>query len=476
MPEVIDAWFDSGSMPFASLGYPYAEGSVEQFDKYYPAQFICEAIDQTRGWFYTMLAVGTLVFDRSSYENVVCLGHIMAEDGRKMSKHLGNIIEPIPFMDKHGADALRWFMLCSGSPWSPRRVGDSAVEEIVRKVLLTYWNTASFFTLYASTSGWTPSASMPVAQRPVLDRWALAELDHVVSATDAALEDFDTAGAGRVLAQFIDDLSNWYVRRCRARFWASDADALATLHECLHTVTRLLAPFIPFLTEHVWQHAIVPGDAMAEDSVHLARWPAPDGARADGQLRTDMDITRALVEAGRSARKAANVRVRQPLQCALLGIPGSRELPAEFVSEIADELNVREVTALAAAGEVVDVTVKPNFRALGKRFGSRTQQAAKAIRDADPGELARVLRAERRVLIDVDGEPAAITPDEVTLSEVPRSGWVINTHQGMAVALDTTITPDLRKAGLAREVIRLVQAARKDAGFEVTDRIVLSWA
>lgn len=473
--EVIDAWFDSGAMPFAGIGYPYTEGSVERFDNRYPAQFICEAIDQTRGWFYTLMAIGTLVFDRSSYENVVCLGHIMAEDGRKMSKHLGNIIEPIPFMDKHGADALRWFMLCSGSPWSPRRIGDGPVEEIVRKVLLTYWNTVSFFALYAHTSSWTPGAATPAAGRPVLDRWVLAELDHVITSTGTALEDFDTAGAGRVLVQFIDDLSNWYVRRCRGRFWASDPDALATLHECLHTVTRLLAPFVPFLTEHVWQQAITPGDATAADSVHLAGWPEPEAPRADEQLRADMDIARRLVEIGRSARKTANVRIRQPLQRALVGIPGGRELPAELVAEIADELNVREVTALARAGEVVDVTVKPNFRALGKRFGSRTQQVAKAVTDADHGVLARVLRSDGHATIVVAGEQTTISPDEVTLHEVPRSGWAITTHQDMTVALDTTITPELRKAGLVREVIRLVQTARKDAGFEVTDRIVLSW-
>jgi isoleucyl-tRNA synthetase len=476
VPEVIDAWFDSGSMPFASLGYPYVEGSVEKFNARYPAQFICEAIDQTRGWFYTMMAVGTLVFDRSSYENVVCLGHIMAEDGRKMSKHLGNIIEPIPFMDAHGADALRWFMLCSGSPWAPRRVGDGPVEEIVRKVLLTYWNTASFFTLYVNTSAWRPGASTPIQERCVLDRWALAELDHAVAATDTALENFDTAGAGRVLAQFIDDLSNWYVRRSRARFWASDADALATLYECLHTLTRLLAPFIPFLTEHVWQHAIKPGDARAEDSVHLASWPAPYTARADDQLRADMSITRQLVEIGRSARKTANVRVRQPLARALVGITGGRKLPDELVAEIADELNVREVTALDQAGEVVDVTVKPTYRALGKRFGSQTQKVAKTISDSDHAELARALKAEGHALVTLDGEQITISPEDVSLSEVPRSGWAVSTHQDLTVALDTTITDDLHKAGLAREVIRLVQTARKDAGFEVTDRIALSWA
>jgi isoleucyl-tRNA synthetase len=473
--EVIDAWFDSGAMPFASLGYPHVEGSVEQFEQHYPAQFICEAIDQTRGWFYTLMAIGTLVFDRSSYENVVCLGHIVAEDGRKMSKHLGNVIEPTPFMDKHGADAVRWFMACSGSPWQPRRAGDGPVDEIVRKVLLTYWNTASFFTLYAHTSSWTPGAAAPVAERPVLDRWALAELDHVVSRTTTALEDYDTAGAGRVLAQFIDDLSNWYVRRCRGRFWASDPDALGTLHECLETVTRLLAPFVPFITEHVWQNVVRPGDTAAPESVHLASWPEPDIARADDRLRSDMDTTRQLVEIGRAARKAANVRVRQPLQRALVGLPGGRDLPKELVAEIADELNVRDVTALATAGEVVDVTVKPNFRALGKRFGPRTQQVAQAITGADQGELARVLSSEGQALLDVGGEQTAISRDEVTVHEVPRSGWAVNTHQDLTVALDTTITPELRKAGLAREVVRLVQAARKDAGFAVTDRIVLSW-
>ncbi|WP_337661766.1 isoleucine--tRNA ligase [Actinoalloteichus sp. AHMU CJ021] len=475
--EVIDAWFDSGSMPFASIGYPYVEGSVDKFEKGYPAQFICEAIDQTRGWFYTLMAIGTLVFDRSSYENVVCLGHIMAEDGRKMSKHLGNIIEPIPFMEKHGADALRWFMLCTGSPWSPRRVGDTPLEEIVRKVLLTYWNTTSFFTLYASTSSWTPSThTADRADRPVLDRWVLAELDHVVASVDVALENFDTAGSGRVLAQFVDDLSNWYVRRCRARFWNGDPNALATLHECLHVVTRLLAPFVPFITEQVWQHAIKRGDPSTTDSVHLATWPSPDPTRADDRLRANMEITRQLVEVGRAVRKSTNVRVRQPLRRALVGGSGTRELPSELLAEIAEELNVREVTPLAQAGEVVDITVKPNFRALGKRFGSRTQQVAKAIATAEDSELAQRLKADGQAPVNLDGEEVVVSLDEVSLTEVPRSGWAVTSQQDVTLALDITITPELRRAGLAREVIRLVQTVRKEAGFEVTDRIVLSWA
>src|SRR5262249_2170385 len=292
VPEVIDAWYDSGSMPFAQLGYPHAAGSAEALRETYPAQFICEAIDQTRGWFYTLMAVGTLVFDRSSYENVLCLGHILAEDGRKMSKHLGNILEPIPLMERHGADALRWFMLASGSPWSPRRVGHGALEEIVRKVLLTYWNTASFLTLYAHAAGWVPDRNpaepvggpQPAApvpgpvpgsgngqERTLLDRWALSEAYRLAAEVDAALEQFDTARAGRLLTQYIDDLSNWYVRRSRRRFWAGDPAALATLYECLHVLTLLMAPFAPFITEAVWEAVFAATSDQLPDSVH----PAP---------------------------------------------------------------------------------------------------------------------------------------------------------------------------------------------------------
>jgi isoleucyl-tRNA synthetase len=475
-PEVIDAWFDSGAMPFAGIGYPYVEGSEELFAKSYPAQFICEAIDQTRGWFYTLMAIGTTVFDRSSYENVVCLGHIMSEDGRKMSKHLGNIIEPIPFLEKHGADALRWFMLCSGSPWSPRRVGDAPVEEIVRKVLLTYWNTASFFTLYASTSQWDPEAARPVAERPVLDRWLLAELEYVAASVDEALENFDTAGAGRTLAQFIDDVSNWYVRRGRARFWGGDADALATLHECLNVLTRLLAPFVPFIAEQVWRGAVLPGAPALPESVHLAAWPAPAPERVDEQLRADMELVRQLVEAGRAVRKSTNLRIRQPLQRVLVGVPGGRTLPDELVAEVADELNVREVIPLAEAGEVIEISVKPNFRELGKRFGPRTQHVARAVADADSEALARALKAHGRTGVFLDGEEVTVTLEDVILTEIPRSGWAVASQQELTLALDTTVTQELRLAGLAREVIRLVQNARKEAGFEVTDRIALVWS
>lgn len=313
VPEVIDAWFDSGSMPFAQWGYPHVEGSAERLEQAYPADFICEAIDQTRGWFYTLMAVGTLVFEQSSYLNVLCLGHILAEDGRKMSKHLGNILEPIPLMDEHGADAVRWFMAAGGSPWAARRVGHTTIQETVRKVLLTYWNTVAFQALYANLSSWTPGGETPAfADRPVLDRWALSEAHRLVQQVTTAYEGFDSQRVGMLLAGFVDDLSNWYVRRSRRRFWAGDPSALATLHECLQVVTLLMAPLTPFITERVWGDLFAATSEELPESVHLAAWPTTDGSLVDDDLGQQMSLARRLVELGRAARAEAKVRTRQP--------------------------------------------------------------------------------------------------------------------------------------------------------------------
>ncbi|MGH3326693.1 MAG: isoleucine--tRNA ligase [Streptomycetales bacterium] len=477
VPEVIDAWYDSGSMPFAQWGYPYH--NRRGFEESYPAQFICEAIDQTRGWFYTLMAVGTLVFDRTSYENVLCLGHILAEDGRKMSKHLGNILEPLPLMERHGADAVRWFMAASGSPWAARRVGHSVLQEIVRKVLLTYWNTVAFQSLYARTAGWTPSGHAtppPPSERPYLDRWALSELHHLAREVDRALEGYDTQRAGQLLARFVDDLSNWYVRRSRRRFWNGDPVALATLHECLQTLTRLLAPFVPFITERVWQDIVRPVDPEAPESVHLASWPVSDPALVDARLSEEMALARRIVELGRAARADAGVRTRQPLGHALVGAPGWRDLPEAVWDEVADELNVGTVAPLAeASGELVDYTVKANFRALGKRFGKATPDVAGAIAAAEGATLVEALRESGSTTVDVAGEAVPLSPDEVVITERPRAGWTVASAHGETVALDLTLTPELRRAGAAREVVRLVQEARKHAGLDVSDRITLWW-
>lgn len=474
VPEVIDAWYDSGSMPFAQWGYPYR--NKELFEKRYPAQFISEAIDQTRGWFYTLMAVGTLVFDKSSYENVVCLGHILAEDGRKMSKHLGNTLQPIPLMDQHGADAVRWFMAAGGSPWAARRVGHSTIQEVVRKTLLTYWNTVAFQALYARTSGWAPSAADPApADRPLLDRWLLGELNGLVEQVTESLEAFDTQRAGKLLSSFVDDLSNWYVRRSRRRFWQGDAAALRTLHEVIETVTRLMAPLTPFVTERVWQDLVVPVTPDAPDSVHLSTWPVADRTLIDPALSGQMQLVRRLVELGRATRAESGVKTRQPLSRALVAAHGFAGLSEDLRAQIAEELNVSSLASLSeVGGSLVDTTAKANFRALGKRFGKGVQAVAKAVAAADAAALSLALR-EGTASVEVDGETVSLAPDEVIITETPREGWSVASDAGATVALDLEITPELRRAGLARDAIRLIQDARKNSGLDVADRIALRW-
>ncbi len=485
VPEVIDGWYDSGSMPFAQWGYPHT--GVPEFEAAYPAQFICEAIDQTRGWFYTLMAVGTLVFDRSSYETVVCLGHILDEEGRKMSKHLGNVLEPIPLMDAHGADAVRWFMAASGSPWQSRRVGNSTIQEVVRKTLLTYWSTVSFQSLYARAAGWQPytTPAPPLPERPALDRWALSEAHRLVLEVDTAMEEYDTQRAGRLISGYVDDLSNWYVRRSRRRFWAGDSAALATLHECLYLVTLLMAPLTPFVTERVWQDLFASTSDQVPESVHLATWPTVDGALVDDGLARDVALVRRLVELGRATRAGSGVKTRQPLARALVAAPGWEELSTDLRRQLAEELNVGRVESLAdlgvgadgaATGELVDVQAKGNFRALGRRFGQRTPAAAAAVAAADARALVAALRSHGHATIDLEGERVQVSADEVVVTETPKQGWAVATEGGETVAIDLEVTEQLRMAGLARDVVRLLQEARKSAGLQVTDRIEVRWA
>ncbi len=462
VPEVIDGWYDSGAMPFAQVGYPHS--GVEPA---YPAQFICEAIDQTRGWFYTLMTVGTIVFDRSSYETVLCLGHILDGDGRKMSKHLGNVLDPFVLFERHGADALRWYMLCGGSPWSARRIGHEQVEEVVRKVLLTYWNTAAFHTLYATVNGWEPGTD---GERTQLDRWALARTHATVAEVSAALEDFDSFRAGKALTACIDDLSNWYVRVSRRRFWDGDAGALSTLHECLRLLTLLMAPFTPFLTDRVWQDLFA--DGAGPDSVHLAAWPTADAAVVDATLTSQMALARRLVDLGRQARAESKVKTRQPLGRAMVSAVGWSALDTSLRELVAAELNV--VTLESLAGELVEVSVKANFRALGKRFGKEVQAVAAAVAAADPASLAAGLR-DGTAAVEVDGRSVALGEDEVVVTETPRVGWAVASAGGETVALDLDVTPELRRAGLVRDAVRLVQDARKSTGLQVSDRIELWW-
>jgi len=476
VPEVIDCWYDSGAMPFAQWGYPHKEGSAEKFAASYPADFICEAIDQTRGWFYTLMTIGTLVFDESSYKTVLCLGHILDKDGRKMSKHLGNVLEPISLMDQHGADAVRWYMLAAGSPWSARRVGHDALSDVVRKTLLTYWNTVSFFTLYAKASSFTAEGiiSNPSA---TMDKWILSELHQLTLKVEKAYENFDSQEAGRILAQFIDDLSNWYVRRSRRRFWDGDTSALSTLYTSLKVLTQLMAPMVPFITEHVWQELIRVAQPGEVQSVHLTQFPTADAARIDEKLSTSVALSRRLVELGRAARAESKIKIRQPLARALVSAQGWDSMDAEIRAHISDELNVMNMDELSSAGaDLVDISIKANFRSIGIRYGADVQAIASAINSADASSLVKALRenAETKLAYG-SGQSALITIDDLVVTETPKSGWSVASHSGESVALDLELSPELIQAGLVREVIRAIQEERKNSGFDISDRINVSW-
>ena len=472
VPEVIDCWYDSGAMPFAQWGYPHKPGSVEKFKSAYPADFICEAIDQTRGWFYTLMTIGTLVFDKSSYKSVLCLGHILDKDGRKMSKHLGNVIEPISLMDQHGADAVRWYMLAAGSPWSARRVGHDAISDVVRKTLLTYWNTISFHTLYAQSSNFDISQIPAVKDRSMMDHWILSELNSLIAEVDLAYSEFDSQSAGRALARFIDDLSNWYVRRSRRRFWDGDLAALGTLHECLVTLTQLLSPMVPFITEHVWQEVVKPASASAADSVHLTDFPTADKNLINSELNSQVAMTRRVVELGRAARAESAIKIRQPLQRALISAPGWAKLPVDMREQIADELNVLDLADIADAdGDLVNISVKANFKSLGAKYGKEVQEISKAISAVDATTLVKTLRASATTKVAT----WEIELGDLVVTEVPKSGWMVASHEGESVALDLALSQTLIDAGNVREVIRYIQERRKGDGFEISDRIKVRW-
>lgn len=476
-PEVIDCWYDSGAMPFAQWGYPHKPGSVEKFNEAYPADFICEAIDQTRGWFYTLMAIGTLVFDKSSYKTVLCLGHILDKDGRKMSKHLGNVLEPMALMERHGADAVRWYMLAAGSPWSARRVGHDAITEVVRKTLLTYWNTVSFISLYASAADYQPAPVDDASKLSTMDRWIISELNQLITHVDEALTDFDSQRAGTALATFIDDLSNWYVRRSRRRFWDGDPAALSTLYHCLKTVTLLMAPLIPFITEHVWQKLVREVEPTAPLSVHLADFPKVVKQSIDLPLSKEVALTRRLVELGRAARAQSQVKIRQPLSRALIAASGWKSLSQELRDQIADELNVETLDDLANAGsELVDISIKANFRTLGAKFGGDVQAISKALMSTDASTLVAQVRNTGVVTISFGaGLSAEITEDDLVITETPRTGWAVASHSGESLALDLTLSPELISKGVAREAIRAIQDARKSSGFDISDRITVAW-
>jgi isoleucyl-tRNA synthetase len=474
---VIDAWFDSGSMPTAQWGYPQAPGSDERL--VYPADFICEAIDQTRGWFYSLLAVNTLVRGSTPYRHVLCLGHIVDADGRKMSKSLGNVIDPWEIVGSRGADPLRWWMFSQGSPWTPTRVSFDAIDATTRDALLTVWNTWYFFATYAALNEFDPDdAAIPAPDgRPPLDRWMRSRLAATVETVTAALDGYEPFPAASAVAELTDDASNWFVRRSRRRFWRTDPDAdpvdalsaQATLHEVLVTLSKLLAPFCPFLADRMWRELTDAGD---DDSVHLAEWPAADSEGRDPGLEAGMALARRLSSLGRAARAEAGVKVRQPLARALVYLPaGSASAPPGVVE---DELNVDVVEVATELGDVLSYELVPNYRVLGPRLGGRVQQLRSALGTVDTAAAAVELAAGRPVTVELGDGTVELAADEVELRVRAQPGFAVSRDGAEVVALDLTLDDDLRRRGLAREVVRHVQDVRKAAGLEVSDWIRLS--
>ena len=473
---VIDAWFDSGSMPTAQWGYPGTPGSSDSF--VFPADFICEAIDQTRGWFYSLLAVNTLVRGATPYRNVLCLGHIVDADGRKMSKSVGNVIDPWEILTTRGADPLRWWMFSQGSPWTPTRVSFEVIDTAMRDSLLTLWNTWSFFTTYAALNDFDPAdPGVPAPpSRSMLDRWMLSRLHATVAVVTDSLDGYEPYPAATAIAELIDDTSNWYVRRSRRRFWRTDpgadpSDSLgaqATLHEVLVTVAQLLAPMTPFLADRMWRDLT---GAEESDSVHLADWPAVDASLVDPSLEEGMALARRLSSLGRAARSEAGVKVRQPLARALVYLPpDSPVLPSGIVE---DELNVDRVEVTAELGDVLAYELVPNFKLLGPRIGKRVQELRAAMATVDTAAAAAELTEGRPVTVDLADGPLELSADEVELRVRAQPGFAVSRDGAEVLALDLTLDDDLRRRGLAREVVRNVQDLRKETGLEVSDTIVL---
>ena len=486
VPEVIDVWYDSGAMPYAQYHYPFESPSLME-DGRFPAEYICEAVDQTRGWFYSLHALGVLLTDSPAYRNVICLGHILDEGGLKMSKSRGNIVEPWAVITHRGADALRWYLYSSAPPGNSRRFSESLVGESVRRFLLTLWNTYSFFVTYANLDGFRPATGVPEGLLP-LDRWALSELHSLVQGVTADLESYNPTDAARRIEGFVDVLSTWYVRRSRRRFWKSTDDAEKeaahqTLYACLTTLARLLAPFTPFLAEELYGNLVRSVDPNAPDSVHLAAWPEADELLIDQELSQSTRLVMRLASMGRAARSKAGIRVRQPLATLRVAVRSADEVRAVdgLRDQLLDELNVKEIAAASGSAgeeELWDWELGANMAVIGPKYGPRTGEIAAAIGGMDAREVAARLQAGHAISLPQEalrGGPVELTAEEVSLTKRERAGYSIVEEGGYVVALETALTPELAQEGLARELVHRVQNLRRSAGLDISDRITLFW-
>ena len=475
-PVVIDCWFDSGSMPFAQWHYPFE--NKDKFQRRYPANFISEAIDQTRGWFYTLSAIAACLFDSPAFLNCIVLGHVQDKEGRKMSKHIGNVVDPWVLLDNQGADAVRWYFYTSSMPWLPNRFSAEAVSESQRKYMGTFWNTYAFYILYADIDNFDPTRHKLVRENLTpMDRWILSRLNTLMGHVEAYLDDLKMTEAGREMQDFMDDLSNWYVRRCRERYWGKDmtADkeaAYMTLYTVLKTMALISAPFTPFMSETMYQNMVRTVDKSAPESIHLCDWPKKDESFIDPELEANMAAVLDIVVLGRSARNAANIKNRQPV--ASMYVQG-KALPDMYVSIIADELNVKEVRFVDDASSFISYRVKPQLKTLGPRYGKLLPKINQYL--AGEGVGNAVVAAHNRgesYKFDIDGTEISLAAEDVLVSTEENAGFVTVTEHDLSVVLDTNLTPELIEEGFVREIVSKVQTMRKEAGFEVTDHIVLS--
>ncbi len=478
-PEVIDCWFDSGSMPFAQYHYPFENRELFE-QRAFPANFISEAVDQTRGWFYTLLAIATAVFDKPPFENCIVMGHVQDEEGRKMSKHLGNVVDPMAVLEEEGADAVRWYFYSNSQPWLPSRFSSKMVNEVKRKFISGLWNTYAFYVLYADIDKFDPSKyELDFDRVSVMDHWILSKLNSLVKEVDSRLSRYDITGSTRLMEDFVDDLSNWYVRRSRDRYWGEGMtqdkiNAYMTLYTVLETMTRLTAPFLPFMTEDMYQNLVVNFYDQAVESVHLADFPTCDEKWIDQDLEEQMQLVLDLVNLGRSARNLSELKIRQPL--AKLYVVAEQKLEEAYVPLLLDELNVKELDWLTDASDLQDYEFKPQLRLLGPRFGKNLGLVKEGLAGLDGRKAYAQLQDQGFIELEVLGQLEKFEPDDLLVSPIQAEGLATASDHGITVALDTTLTEDLVREGNVREIISKVQNMRRESGFEVANRINLYYA
>ena len=475
VPEVIDCWFDSGAMPFAQHHYPFE--NKELFEAQFPAQFISEAVDQTRGWFYSLLAESTLLFNKAPYENVIVLGHVQDENGQKMSKSKGNAVDPFDALETYGADAIRWYFYINSAPWLPNRFHGKAVTEGQRKFMSTLWNTYAFFVLYANIDNFDASKyTLDKESLSVMDKWLLSKLNTVVKAVDGHLENYRIPEAARALQEFVDEMSNWYVRRSRDRFWAKGMEqdkinAYMTLYTALVTISKTAAPMIPFMTEDIYQNLVRSVDKTAPESIHLCDFPVVDETLIDKDLEAAMEAVLDIVVMGRAARNAANIKNRQPI--GTMFVKAEKALDEVYQEIIADELNVKKVTFTDDVRDFTSYTFKPQLKTVGPKYGKFLGGIKQYLAQVDGNEAMDTLNASGCITFDVNGTSVVLSKDDLLIDMAQKEGYVSQADNNMTVVLDTNLTEELIEEGFVREVISKIQTMRKEADFEVTDKIVI---